>query len=281
MARTRALGIVFVVAAAALAGCARPPVALLPGEGEPAYVPGLDTRLRAEVRAGPVSGYLQTPKGGTPGTTSIHRPTFDEVGAETLIAPTADLRFAFGRHRVHVGASWWLLHGDETLTRDLTSHDDFYAAGTDMTSDTEIVAAWLGYGYAFELGRQAGALTLTPGAGIYSYGQRYAISGGGQDSSRDFTSFSPMLDAELLWYPGGRMHVSAGLMLVLDELMGLNSPTTAVDAVVRLHWDISRQANVFLAMGYSRLEHFDEQVVPNDAEIESLPWFGLGAEFRF
>jgi hypothetical protein len=281
MAHTRGLFTSCLGAAALLSACARPPVALLAGQGEPARTPGFETRLRAEVRAGPVNGYLQTPKGGTPGTTSLKRPTFDEVGAETLIAPTADLRFAFGRHRVHLGASWWMLHGDETLQQDLTSHDDFYPAGTAMTSDTDILASWLGYGYAFELGRQAGALTVTPGVGVYAYGQKYGISGGGEESTRDFTSISPMFDAELLWYPGGRIHVSGGLMLVLDELLGVSSPTNAVDAVVRLHWDISRTANVFLSLGYSRLEHFDEQVVPNHAEIESLPWFGIGGELRF
>lgn len=286
MARTRgslsvARLLVLVPALATLPGCTRRPVPLLAGQGEPAHVRGFEGRVRAEVRAGPVSGYLQTPKGGQPGTTSLKRPTFDEVGAETLIAPTADLRFAYKRHRLHLGGSWMMLHGSETLQQDLTSHTDFYPAGTDMTSDTEIHAHWIGYGYAFDLARQRGALTLTPGIGSYGYGQRYGISGGGSQSSRDFTSYSPMLDAELAWYPGGRMHVTSGLMLVLDDLLGLSSPTTLVDATVRVHWDVSRDVNLFLSVGYTYLDHEDEQTVPNHANLESVPWFGLGGEWRF
>jgi hypothetical protein len=88
-----------VALALAATGCAGR-VGALTGRGEPAYVAGVDVRVRAEMRAGPVtSGYVQTPKGGQPGTTSPKRPTFDELDADTTFAPSADLRFAFGRQR--------------------------------------------------------------------------------------------------------------------------------------------------------------------------------------
>lgn len=273
-----ARGLLLLALALALCGCvARAP---LSGPPEPAHVPGLALRLRTEVRAGPSDGYLQTPKGGQPGTTSLGRPTFDEVGAETLVAPSADLRFAWGRHRVHLGAMLWILHGSETISEELVSHDDTYPAGTEITCDTEILAHWIGYGYAFDLSRGRGTLTLTPGLGFYGYGQRYAISGGTEESERNFTSYSPMADLELSWSPGGRLRVGASLMLVADEALGLSSPTNAVDAAVRLHWDVSRRASVYLAAGWSSVEHYDEQAVPNHSDIDA-PWFGLGVDWRF
>lgn len=275
--RPSTLALLLVLLAALPACTSRVP---LSGPPEPAAQPGLALRLRAEVRAGPSGGYLQTPKGGQPGTTSPARPTFDEVGAETLVMPTADLRFAFGHHRVHVGASLWILHGSETLQQELISHDDTYPAGTEITCDTEILAHWAGYGYALDLSRGRGTFTLTPGVGLYGYGQRYAISGGTEESTRNFTSYSPMADLELCWHPGGRVHVSASLMLVADEALGLSSPTNAVDAAVRLHWDISRRASAYLAAGYSSVEHYDEQAVPNHADIDA-PWFGVGLDWRF
>jgi hypothetical protein len=280
MDRTTSFAALWAAMALSLAACR---ATALTGPGEPARVPGMDVRLRAEMRAGPITdGYVQTPIGGQPGTTSPKRPTFDEVGAKTAWAPSADLRFAFGHHRVHAGGTWWVLHGDETLQEDLLTHGDpIYPAGTFMSSGTEFLSMWLGYGYALQLGSTPGRLTLTPGAGLYGHAQAYEVSGDGRTSTRDFSSFSPMLDAELIWHPGGRIHVSAELRLVMDDALGLSSPTDGIDAAVRLHLDLWRDANVFFGVGYSRWDHHDEQQVPNDSSFEVAPWFSVGCEFRF
>jgi hypothetical protein len=273
--------VALLVSAVCGAGCAGRPGALV-GRGEPAHVSGLDLRVRAEVRAGPVvGGFVQTPIGGQPGTSSPGRPTFDELDVSSAIAPSTDLRFAFGRHRVRLGGTYWILHGEDTLRDDLVTHGDSYTAGALLSSDTEFLSSWLGYGYAFALGATPGRLTLTPGVGLYMHSQRYEVSGAGLSSTRDFNVPSPMFDTELIWHPGGRMHVSGELRLVLDEALGFSSPTTVIDAAVRLHLDLWRDANVYLGMGYSYVEHFDEQPMPNHSEIEVAPWFSLGFEARF
>lgn len=278
---SRAVGLFVVLGAVCVGGCARGAGTLL-GRGEPAYVAGLEVRARGEVRAGPVTGgYVQTPIGGAPGTTSPKRPTFDELNVSTVVAPSGDLRFAFGRHRVHVGATYWILHGEDTLREGLTSHGDTYLPGTRLSSDTEFISSWLGYGYAFALGSTPGRLTLTPGVGVYMHSQRYDVSGGGSSSTRDFNTPSPMLDAELVWHPGGRIHVSGELRLVLDDLLGLSSPTSLFETAVRLHLDLWRDTNLFVGVGVTATDHHDEQTVPNDAELEVVPWFSIGCEFRF
>lgn len=263
-------------------GCARRGGFVQPAAGDPAWKPGLEVRAEAEVRAGSVngSGFVQTPKGGQPGTTSIGRPTFDELGVDAAWAPAADLRLAWRRHRLHLGAQYWVLHGDEVLRQDLTTWDKTYTAGTSLTSGTEILAGSLAYGYAFDIGRR-GQAVFTPSLGVFTYGLGYEVSGGGQTSTRDFTAFSPMLETDLAWYPGGRMHLSSQTRWVLDDLLGLSSPTTVYEASLRLHLDLWRDGNLFLGVGATHIEHRDEQTVPNDAELTVLPWFSLGGHFRF
>jgi hypothetical protein len=262
-------------------GCARG-VGPLVGRGEPAYVAGLDVRARAEMRVGAVTGgYVQSGIGGQPGTSSPKRPTYDELDVGTVLAPSGDLRFAFGRHRVHAGATYWILHGEDVLREDLTTHGDTYVAGTSLSSETEFLSSWLAWGYAFPLGGTPGRLTFVPGVGLYMHSQRYSVSGDGRSSGRDFNVASPMLDAELIWHPGGRIHVSGELKLVLDQLLGSDTPTTMVEAAVRLHLDLWRDANVFLGVGVTSIDHYDDQALPNDSELEVVPWFSLGCEFRF
>jgi hypothetical protein len=300
-------GLALAIAAAATSGCARPldpsvayatPVAprpqAPPARSEAGYpvgqptavspravvgaVPASGWRLDAEMRVGNPRGHVQIPKGGQPGTTSPGRPSFDEVGVESAWGPFVDLSYRRGPHLLHVGGGMWVLHGSEALRDPLTSHEKSYVAGTDIESSTEIGEAWLGYGYTFCLSR---CVTFTPGVGVYASRLDYEISGGGQTSRREFTSLSPMLEAELAWRPGGRMHFSADMRLVADEWWGLDSPTQVYELGLRTNFDLSACGRLWLSVGATSISHHDEQPVPNDYLLEVLPWFGLGGELRF
>jgi hypothetical protein len=254
------------------------------GYARPVCVGAADAggRLRVtaalEMRVGNPRGHIQIPKGGQPGTTSPGRPTFEEVGVDTAWAPALDVTLALRRHRLHVGAVYWLLHGEETLRQALTSHEDFYPAGTAVESSSAVGESYLSYGYAFDLSR---AVTVTPALGVYGHRIAYEIAGGGNTSTRDFSAYSPMFETEVLWRPGGRMHVTAHLRLVLDDVLGLESPTNVVDAQVRWHWDLWSRGSLHLATGVTSISHHDEQPVPNEILLEVLPWFGFGGELRF
>ena len=263
-------------------GCARRDrsVVYAQPEGAPRGGAGGGLRVAAdlEMRVGNPRGHIQIPKGGQPGTTSPGRPTYQELGVEAAWAPALNLTLGLGCHRLRLGGAYWVLHGDATLRQPLTSHEDFYPAGTHVTSASEVGETWLSYGYAFPLSR---SLTVAPALGIYGHRILYEISGGGNTSDREFYVFSPMFETEVVWRPGGRMHVSALLRLVQDDALGLSSPTNVVDVQLRWHLDLARRGSLHLAAGATSISHHDEQPVPNDILLEVLPWFGVGGEFRF
>ena len=241
-------------------------------------VPASGWRFEAEMRVGNPRGHVQIPKGGQPGTTSPGRPSFDEVGVESAWGPFVDLSYRHGRHLLHAGGGFWVLHGSEVLRDPLTSHEKSYAAGTDVESSTEIGELWVAYGHTFCLGR---CVTFTPGVGVYWSRLQYEISGGGQTSRREFTTLSPMLEAELAWRPGGRVHYSADMRLVADEWWGSDTPTQVYEFALRANLDLSARGRIWLSVGTTSISHHDAQPVPNDYVLEVLPWFGLGGELRF
>lgn len=247
----------------------------------PADRPRVGVEFRAEARAGSPGGYVQTPKGGAPGTTTTARPTFDELGVEVGWAPAADLRLAWRRHRLHLGGAFWVLHGEETLTTPLRTYDTAFPAGTRLASETEIGTSWATYGYALDLGRRSGAFTFTPEVGAYGYHLRYQVSGDGVTLPRQFNAFSPLVGSELAWTPGGRIRLTFDSHLVLDEVFDKGSPTTAYEGALRLHFDLGRNGALHLGVGFTHVEHHDSQEVPNDAELDVLPWFSLGGTLRF
>lgn len=261
------------------AGCAKrdPSVALATPVGS-AGGSALRVTLALEGRVGSPSGHIQIPKGGQPGTTTLGRPTFEELGVDAAWAPAGDLRLDWGKNRVHLGGAWWMLQGEGTLRQALTTHADAYPAGTLLTSSSSILSSWLAYDRTFDVG---GDVELSPGVGIFGHRLSYEVSGAGTSSTRDFDSFSPLLEMGALWRTGGRMHVTADLRLVLDDLFGLSSPTTLIEGDVRWHWDVSRTSHLYVVVGATHLTHHDEQPVPNDIELDVVPWFGLGGELRF
>lgn len=243
-----------------------------------AGVPANGWRVRTELRVGNPRGHVQIPKGGQPGSSSPGRPTFDELGVEAAFEPALDVAYRRGADVFHAGLGTWILHGSEMLRQPLVSHDTSFAAGTDVDSGTELWEAWLAYGHTFCLGR---CWTLTPELGVYGSRIDYSITGGGQTASRSFSSISPLFGAELGWHPGGRVHLAADLRLVADEWLGMSSPTQLVEVALRADIDLSSCSRLSFAVGATSISHHDEQPMPNDYLVEVLPWFALGAEFRF
>src|SRR5439155_17594602 len=70
---------------------------------------------------GPVDGFLQTPAGGRPGTSSRHRPTFDELGIDDVAFYDTRLDVQWHRLRVYGGYQFMRLNESETLSRPLIS----------------------------------------------------------------------------------------------------------------------------------------------------------------
>src|SRR5438093_7783564 len=55
---------------------------------------------------GPVSGHLQTPSGGRPGTSSSDRPTLGEIGINSASIYDAEAMASFGDHGIYLGGQW-------------------------------------------------------------------------------------------------------------------------------------------------------------------------------
>src|SRR6266566_929454 len=85
--------------------------------------------LESQWMWGPVSGYLQTPSGGQPGTTSRHRPTLEELGIDTASIFDGEIRPGVGDHELYVGGQWIRMSEDATLDEDLISQGNTFAAG--------------------------------------------------------------------------------------------------------------------------------------------------------
>ena len=149
---------------------------------------------------GSIDGFLQTPAGGHPGTTSSERPTFDELGFKTVSIYDGYVGVNRGRHEMLVGAQLVRLSGKSTLSNNLTSQNTNFSAGDVV--DADIKTDWYRFNYLYQLknidvlGKN---LIISPGAGVVLFDFHYKLTGNGDKVDRAYSKIGYRLGGELNW----------------------------------------------------------------------------------
>jgi hypothetical protein len=244
---------------------------------------GFGAELEGSLRYGPISGYLQTPNGGAPGTTSSKRPTFQELNIDDFLSPDASLHLRWNDHAFYGGASLVRLDGDSTLDTALISHGTTFPAGTAVQSAVQMDSYRLGYQYRFTWANERGTtLSIAPAAGIALLNFDYSLKGGGGlTANRGYLVGSPQLGLNAGWSPPGRFSVDGGIFNSLPEVGNLFILSAQVRGSYRLWGQGERGGRVFLGVGYDWVDYQDGQQVPNHIQAKFGPMllFGIGTRF--
>jgi hypothetical protein len=285
MSQRRLLPVVLVAAALLTPGCQSPGLDAATEVATPVSTTRWPVGFEIHVggRVGRATGHLQTPRGGMPGTTSPERPTLEEIGADTGAEITAGLLARWGRHEVALGNSILFLQGDNTLSRDLTSQADFYAAGTSVESDSWISFHDLAYRYAFPVPLGAcDGLTVRPEVGGSAFHLEYLLKGSnGEDADRSYTHVAPHLGLGIAWRRrGSPVSFEARARQTLVDLMPDDRQVDLFEVTGRVRYDLGTSLSLDLETGWRRLRFQDDQTVPNDLDVKFGPWIGLGLDWR-
>ena len=107
-----------------------------------------------------VNGYVQTPKGGQPGTTDVRRPTLQELGIHQ--APIVDrvIRLDKGKQGIYLGYQQIQLQGHTTLLQPLRTYKTWLPSYTPMESTIKF--DWYRLGYFYTIQPKSGAWSIAP-----------------------------------------------------------------------------------------------------------------------
>src|SRR5688500_3382598 len=113
-----------------------------------------DTTFRWSLEAtwmyGPIDGQLQTPTGGMPGTTTVGRPTLEDLGLDYASIFAAEATFGAGAHEFFFHTQLNRLYGDATLEDTFMSQGRTFPAGSRVHSDVKLDLYRLGYRHRIE-----------------------------------------------------------------------------------------------------------------------------------
>ena len=235
---------------------------------------------------GPVSGHLQTPSGGRPGTTSSNRPSFGEIGINTASIYDTEVTVSFRDHGLYLGAQWIRLSGDARLEEKLISQGETFGAGTRVNSDVRLDWYRVGYRYRIQRGDEAGAelpnteIYSRLGAAILDF--HYRLDGAGSAlADRSYIKVAPQMGVEMEW------HATKNFSLAGEFTSTLPFPSMPWIVTVELEgkYKFFEKNGIglsgFLGAGYEKINFHDHQDVSNEINADFGPMLRVGVELRF
>ena len=237
----------------------------------------------ASFRYGEIHGFVQTPLGGSPGTTSPQRPTFKELDIKDAAMGDVSLTAGLYNNAIYSSARIVELSGKDVLDSPLISHGTIFPAGSLVKGDVQLNYYRVGYQYSFLYSDDQGAaLGFHPAVGLVLWDFKYTLNGlGDLTADRSYIKPAPQIGLNWEWMPKGRFSVSGDVAgsLPISDMPFIFS--TEVVGRFRLWGKEGFRGFLFLGIGYDRIEYKDKQDVPNHIKADIGPEFLTGLQVHF
>ncbi|MDB5295670.1 MAG: hypothetical protein JWO31_1653 [Phycisphaerales bacterium] len=245
--------------------------------------------MQGEYLYGSIRGSLQTPAGGQPGTTSLRRPTLDEIGIDRGSVADAAVVAESGPHALYLGGQWVGASGTATLRDPLVSHAKAFPAGTTVRSDLSLDWYRLGYAYTYVAATTAGGapvLTFRPAAGAALFTFDYRVrddADPGRVATRSYGRVLPQVGLEAEWRPGGGPFALSAGALGFPAIGTVTPGISTEHLVAGYRWSPSRSLTLdgFVGVAFEQFAYEDNQPVPNRIRADLGPALVVGLTARF
>ena len=236
--------------------------------------------LQGSANFGPISGYLQTPAGGQPGTSSKHRPTLEELGIDEVWFYDTRLDLQWHSLRLYGGYQFLRLDGSATLAQPLISHGVSFAAGDGVTSHNQLDWARMGAGWKFDFLDQR--LEIVPQVEFALFDFKYSLSDPLRSVTRDYVKGSARLGLETVYHltPFVSLSLNGGGALPLANMPQIASVSAAANfRLSPRSWRV--KPKLFIGGGMEWIDYEDSQRLPNHIKADIGPFFTGGLGFAF
>lgn len=103
--------------------------------------------VKAFYNHGKIDGFVQIPKGGQNGTTSIRRPEFDELGIDEFSYPEFEIEAKWDKLSLYSNIKYKKFDGSKSLSKNLITHSIEIPAGSSLSTKHEYTSYSFGAKY--------------------------------------------------------------------------------------------------------------------------------------
>lgn len=240
----------------------------------------IEFTFQGSVNFGYADGFLQTPLGGEPGTSTRRRPTFHELNMDDVVFYDTGLKVRWRQIVFEGGYQFIRFNESGTLSRPLTTRGVDFNAGADFKTNDRFDWYHAGIGWRFDL--LARRLELLPMADFAVLDFSYKFSGVTESVNRSYAKGCGGLGFE------GRYAMTERLSLSLGGAASLPLSNTPQIAIVTstLNFRLlghERRINpsVFVGGGAEWIDYEDNQRLPNHVRSELGPFVTGGLALSF
>lgn len=242
--------------------------------------PMWEWRVEGRIEYGRAEGFLQTPAGGVPGSSSHGRPTLKELGIDDAVFYDMAVFVQRRHYCLYAGYQLIGLDGTGTLSESLISRGVTFPAGTRVQTQTDL--DWLRVGAGWKFDFLDHRLAVTPQAEFGLLDFHYELAGGGEAVERSYAHgcFRLGLEAQYRFSPVVSLRAGGGGSVPIS-----NTPqiTTITGGIELDPWAGRRRFRplFFLGAGAQRIEYEDNQALPNHFRVDMEPFFAAGLGLSF
>jgi hypothetical protein len=244
----------------------------------------LHFEFSAGLSYGSIDGYLQTPSGGNQGTTSHKRPTFDELGINTVLSFDGSVDAHWKMHTLTIGAQLNRFSEDSTIHDPLISQNISFPTNSEVDSDIRLDWYRFGYLYTFDLSPKDHKKTffISPGVDIALLDFHYELKGHEDlHVDRAYKKGGPRLLCNVDWkvIEGLDLQARASGSLPISNTPSIINLSLAAEKHLFSTPGITGSA--YLGIAYEKIEYEDNQDVPNHIKAEMRPLVTTGLKMKF
>lgn len=234
---------------------------------------------------GKIDGFVQIPKGGKKGTTSLKKPTFHDLGIDNITYPQFKLKTR--RNNLHLFAEfiYKTFNGSEYLKEDIISHDKLLAKTSKLKTEHEYINYALGMGYDIF---KTNNIEITPILEFTATDFKYKYT---CENVNENTKFGSQRD-----FGFGSLHIGINSTYIFTSKykINLNIKSAIPFDSVRKWWSInllnsytlyqknSKELNLIFGIGVQEFEYRDTQEeMQNFMKYKLSPTYSLGLEYKF
>ena len=240
---------------------------------------GVTIGIQGSFNFGRIDGYLQTPTGGHPGTSSKQRPKFNELGINDVAFYDTSVNMRWRDLRVYGEYEFIRLSDSATLSQPLLTRGVSFSAGDHVSTDDQLDWGRIGAGWSFWfLDRR---LELTPKAELALFDFDYQISSGTQSPTRSYIKGCGRVGVEATYYLNSRISfkLDGGASLPLSNTPQIATVTGTAN--LRVFESHHAKGEVFAGVGMEWIDYEDNQTLPNHIKAEIGPFLTVGLGFSF
>jgi len=204
-------------------------------------------------------GYVQIPSGGKPGTSSIERPTLQELGINQSHDFDTTVQLDWSRFLVYAGYQRIRPSGQSVLTNSLTTHGINIPQNT--PTSTDLIFDWYRAGLGYQFAYADNKIRLTPKVEEIMWHFDYRISTPSVSTMRHFNHLAPRVGLEGEWFIFPVLE--ADLFYATSIAKQLNITTTYAKMIYYPWHNEKISTGIFLGIGETLINFKDNQPLAN------------------